>query len=340
MQRNRKYRYMAAFVLLGAGVLVLLALNICIGSVKITLPDVLRTLGDQERNGTAARILWDIRLPRAAAVLILGGALALAGYLLQTFFHNPIAGPFVLGISSGAKMVVALVMVFLAGKAIRVTSASMILAAFVGAMLSMGFVLLLSRRVSRMSMLVVSGVMIGYICSAVTELVVTFAEDAQIVNLHNWSQGSFSGMTWENVEVMAVVVAAAFTVVFLLSKPLGAYQLGEAYAQNLGVNIRLLRIGLVVLSSILSACIVAFAGPVSFVGIATPHLVKKLLGTTEPIWMIPACFLGGSVFCLFCDLLARCLLAPTELSISTVTAIFGAPVVLWVMAERKKERVA
>ena len=145
-------------------------------------------------------------------------------------------------------------------------------------------------------------------------------------------------MTWENVEVMAVVVVITFLAVFLLSKPLGAYQLGEAYAQNMGVNIRLLRICLVILSSILSACIVAFAGPISFVGIATPHLVKKLLGTAEPIRMIPSCFLGGSVFCLFCDLLARNLLAPTELSISTVTAIFGAPVVLWVMAKHKKER--
>jgi len=191
-----------------------------------------------------------------------------------------------------------------------------------------------------MSMLVVSGVMIGYICSAITELVVTFADDADIVNLHNWSQGSFSGMTWDHVKVMAVVVTVTFIAVFLLSKPLSAYQLGEVYAQNLGVNIRFLRICLVILSSILSACIVAFAGPISFVGIATPHLVKKLLGTTKPLLMIPACFLGGSVFCLFCDLLARTILAPTELSISTVTAIFGAPVVLWVMATHRKERTA
>lgn len=287
---------------------------------------------------TAGRILWDIRLPRASAVLILGGALALSGYLLQAFFHNPIAGPFVLGISSGAKMVVALVMVFLLGRGIRITSAFMILAAFTGAMISMGFVLLVSYRVTSMSMLVVSGVMIGYICSAVTELLVTFADDAQIVNLHNWSRGSFSGMTWENVKTMAAVIAITYIAAFLLSKPLSAYGLGEAYEQNMGVNIKLLRVCLVILSSILSACIVAFAGPVSFVGIATPHLMKKLFKTIEPIIMIPACFLGGSAFCLFCDLLARTLLAPTELSISTITAIFGAPVVLWAMVKHKKER--
>ena len=338
MQKSRIYRYIAAFLFLGIGVVFFSVLNICIGSVKITFSDMITSLTGQAGNEAFARILWDIRLPRTVAVLILGGALALAGYLLQTFFHNPIAGPFVLGISSGAKMMVALVMVFWFGRTGSVTSVTMIAAAFIGAMLSMGFVLLLSRRVRGMSMLVVSGVMIGYICSAITELVVTFADDADIVNLHNWSQGSFSGMTWEHVKVMAVVVAVTFTAVFLLSKPLSAYQLGEVYAGNLGVNVRLLRISLVILSSILSACIVAFAGPISFVGIATPHLVKKLFRTGKPLLMIPACFLGGSVFCLFCDLLARMLLAPTELSISTVTAIFGAPVVLWVLAKHKKER--
>ena len=177
-----------------------------------------------------------------------------------------------------------------------VNSAGMIAAAFAGAMLSMGFVLLMSRRIRRMSMLVVSGVMIGYICSAVTELVVTFAQDADIVNLHNWSLGSFSGTTWSSVRAACICVTVIFVLVFLMSKPLSAYQLGESYALNLGVNVRLLRIGMVVFSSILSACVVAFAGPISFVGIAVPQLVKKMLGTAEPIWMIPASFLGGSVF--------------------------------------------
>ena len=338
MHKNRKHRKIAAFFLLGACVLIFFILNICIGSVRIALPDVARIFSGQESNGTITRILWDIRLPRAIAVLLLGGALSLAGYLLQTFFNNPIAGPFVLGISSGAKMVVALVMVFLMGKGVRVTSAIMILAAFIGAMLSMGFVLLMSHRIHNMSMLVVSGVMIGYICSAVTELVVTFANDADIVNLHNWSRGSFSGMTWEYVKVMTVVVAATSLTVFLMSKPLGAYQLGDVYARNVGVNLRLLRVCIVIFSSILSACIVAFAGPISFVGIAVPHLVKKLLNTTDPIWMIPACFVGGSAFCLFCDLLAKTILAPTELSISTVTAIFGAPVVLWIIKRKENLR--
>lgn len=338
MQQSKKVRYIIVLFLLGVSVVALVGWNICVGTVRIPLADIFASIrGEKIEN---SRILWDIRMPRSLAAMILGGALALAGYLLQTFFHNPIAGPFVLGISSGAKMVVALVMVFLMGQAVKITSWALIAAAFVGAMISMGFVLLMSRRVHNMSMLVVSGVMIGYICSAITELVVTFASDAEIVNLHNWSRGSFSGMTWENVAVMTGVVAVTFFLVFLMAKPLSAYQLGEVYARNLGVDIRLLRIAMVLLSSILSACIVAFAGPISFVGVAAPHLVKSLLGTAKPIWMIPACFLGGSVFCLFCDLLARTMFAPTELSISTVTAIFGAPVVLWIMVRRNKEKMA
>lgn len=336
MEPKRKRRYFITFLILIACVLVCLVLNICIGTVQISLAEAWYAIAD--RTNRLGRIIMDIRMPRTYAAMILGGALALAGYLLQTFFHNPIAGPFVLGISSGAKMVVALVMVFLMGNAVKVSSAAMIAAAFAGAMIAMGFVLLMSKRVNNMAMLVVSGVMIGYICSAITELVVTFADDADIVNLHNWSRGSFSGMTWNNVAVMSVVTGVTVIWIFMLSKPLGAYQMGESYARSMGVNIRMLRVAMVILSSMLSACIVAFAGPISFVGIAVPHIVKSMLNSTKPILMIPACFLGGSVFCLFCDLLARMLFAPTELSISTVTAVFGAPVVLWVMIRRKKEK--
>ena len=228
-------------------------------------------------------------------------------------------------------------MVFFLEKALRVSSLVLILAAFVGAMISMSLVLLMSRVLNHMSTLIVSGVMIGYICTAVTDFVVTFADDSDIVNLHNWSQGSFSGISWDNVAVMTVVIFLTSAFVFLLSKPISAYQLGEAYAQNMGLNIRLFRALLVLLSSLLSACVTAFAGPVSFVGTAVPQIVKSLFHTARPILMVPACFLGGAVFCLFCYLLARTLFSPTELSISTVTAVFGAPVVIVILLRSKKE---
>ena len=332
-------RNIRSFLLLILLLFVILAANICVGSVNVPLSEVWNILRGFAGNEVYRDIVMQIRLPRALAAIVLGGALSLSGYLLQTFFHNPIAGPYTLGISSGAKLAVSLLLILFLGQAYRISSAGMILAAFAGAMLAMGFVLLMSRVVDQMYMLIVSGVMIGYICSAITDFVVTFADDANIVNLHNWSRGSFSGIQWENIGVMAIVVFSASFLVFLLSKPISAYQMGEAYAGNMGLNIRRFRAVLVLLSSVLSACVTAFAGPVSFVGIAVPHLVKALLQTAKPILMIPACFLGGGVFCLFCDLLARTLFAPTELAINTVTAIFGAPVVIFIMIYRKREVV-
>ncbi|MCD8154287.1 MAG: iron ABC transporter permease [Clostridiales bacterium] len=337
-EHKRVTRYWVSFLLLLVLLLVLFVWNINSGSIDLSLREIVDILLGRQEDATAYSIIWEIRLPRILSVIILGGALSVSGFLLQTFFGNPIAGPFVLGISSGAKLVVALAMIFFLERSMVMGSWTMILAAFAGSMISMLFVLLVSRRVKNMSMLVICGVMIGYICSSITDFVVTFADDSNIVNLHNWSLGSFSGMSWENVSVMSAVVSVTLILTFFMSKPISAYQLGEAYAQNMGVNIRFFRFALILLSSILSACVTAFAGPISFVGVAVPHLVKSLLKTSKPILVMPACFLGGAAFCLFCDLIARTLFSPTELSISSVTAVFGAPVVILIMV-RKQERI-
>lgn len=332
--KNHSLRPAAGLVLLAAATLGLLVWNICAGSVYLPPGEVLAALLSPEAGG----IVWGIRLPRVLAAAILGGALSVSGFLLQTFFANPIAGPFVLGISSGAKLTVALALVAFLSRGVLISSMAMVAVAFAGSMISMGFVLLMSRRVRNMSMLVVCGIMIGNICSAVTDFVVTFSDDSNIVNLHNWSLGSFSGTSWENVRLMAWVVGTALVLAFLLSKPIGAYQLGEVYAQNMGVNIKRFRVELILLSSLLSACVTAFAGPISFVGIAAPHLVKSLFRTARPLIVIPGCFLGGAAFCLFCDLIARTAFAPRDMSISSVTAVFGAPVVLCLMASRRGGR--
>ena len=335
MRKNRQKRIGLCFLLLAVLVLALGLLNLVSGSTRMGAGELSHALFFADRDSSAARIVWNIRLPRLLAAAVLGGALAVSGFLLQTFFANPIAGPFVLGISSGAKLTVALTLIAALSRGRTLGSAALIGAAFCGSMLAMGLILLLSARVRRMSLLVVCGVMIGYICSAVTEFVVAFADDANIVNLHNWSMGSFSGIRWANLRVIVWVTFAGILLSFLLSKPMGAWQLGEAYAQNLGVNLRRFRLELILLSSVLSACVTAFAGPISFVGVAAPHLMKSLFKTAKPIVMIPACFLGGAVFCLGCDLIARTLFQPTELSISAVTAVFGAPVVIWMLVRRK-----
>lgn len=152
--------------------------------------------------------------------------------------------------------------------------------------------------------------MVGYICSAATNFLIAFADDQSIVNLHNWSLGSFSGSSWNDIAVIAVVVITVSACVFAISKPLSAFQLGEAYAKSVGVNVARFRVVLVLLASMLSACVTAFAGPVSFVGIAVPHLVKSALKSSKPIRVIPACFLGGAIFCAGCDLIARTLFSP------------------------------
>lgn len=312
--------------------------NIASGSVALSQGEVVSILFGDATNETAYHIIWDIRIPRILAAVLLGGALSVSGFLLQTFFQNPIAGPFVLGISSGAKLVIALAMIALLKRGIAISSSGMVVAAFVGAMLAMGFVLLLSLRVKKMSLLVVCGIMIGYICTAITDLCVTFADDSNIVNLHNWSQGSFSGTSWADVSMITVIVAITVVCTFLLSKPISAYQMGESYARNMGVNITVLRVVLILLSSILAACVTAFAGPISFVGIAVPHLVKQVTRTAKPILLIPTCFLGGAVITLFCDGIARTLFAPTEVSISSVTAVFLVPVVIYMMVRRQEGR--
>ena len=331
--KNGRARRAIAFdlaVLLG--LVALFVANLCLGSVGTTPAEVARILADGPGDAsTAAQVIWQIRLPRAIEAVLLGGALSLSGFLLQTFFANPIADPFVLGISSGAKLVVAVVMIVVLGAGQVMSPAASVASAFAGSLLTMGLVLLISRRVRSQSMLIVAGVMVGYICSAVTNFLIAFADDQSIVNLDNWSRGSFSGATWSDVALVAACVLAMGAAVFALSKPLGAYQLGEPYAQSVGVNVGALRLLIVAVSSLLSACVAAFAGPVSFVGIAAPHLAKRGVGSSRPLYVTPACLLTGAAFCCGCDLVARTLFSPVELSVSAVTAVFGAPVVIALM---------
>lgn len=337
MKENiRRYtRYNVVFITLLAALFIVLIVNINSGSVDISVKDILKIIFTGKGETMEYNIIWKIRLPRMIAAAVLGGGLSLSGFLLQTFFANPIAGPYVLGISSGAKLFVAIMMIIALEKLGSVSSGMLIIAAFFGALLSMGFVLIISKRLKGMSMLLVAGIMIGYICSAITEFIITFADDSDIANLHIWSQGSFSGIAWGDLGIACTVILIASILVFAMSKPIGAYQLGESYAQSMGVNIRLFRIMLILLSSLLAAAVTAFAGPISFVGIAVPHLIKISLKTAKPLVVIPATFLGGAVFCTVCDLIARTAFAPVELSISTVTAVFGAPIVILMLLKKK-----
>ena len=334
MEKERKIRRIIVFSALTVLAMLGIFAGIAIGNVSISFKEALLVLAGQGAGKNAA-IITDIRLPRVLMTFILGGGLAVSGFLLQTYFANPIAGPYILGISSGAKMAVALMLIFIVGSTGRTSSMMLVMAAFAGAVISTFFIIMISRAVRNMGILLAAGIMIGYICSAITDFLIAFADDSDIVNLHGWSQGSFSGTDMGTVKYAAVIVFTTFILVMLLSKALDAMRLGETYARSAGVNVKACRVLVILLSSVLSACVTAFAGPISFIGIAVPFLVRELLKSSKPIVLVPASFLAGSVFCMLSDLLARQLFAPTELNISAVTSLFGAPVVIYMMIRRR-----
>ena len=334
-----------------------LVINVNTGSVDIPAAEVLSTtykafsagikslfgygassqeLYDILNASTENQIIFYIRMPRMILAFILGGALSVSGFLLQTFFRNPIAGPFVLGISSGAKMMVGVTLIILSRFLGHINSMMLVMASFAGSLLITGLVLLFSAKINNMSMLLVIGIMVGYVCSAVTDLCINFASDNEIAGITGWSMGTFSGTSWDDVLLAIFICLPALIFTWLLSKPIWAYTMGENYAKSMGVNILIFRILIILLSSLLSACVTALAGPISFVGIAIPYITRKILKSSSPSLVIPACFLLGGVFCIFCDLAARTILSPTELSIGTITSILGAPAVIFIIAKRRR----
>lgn len=332
---KKRYKYISLFIILILLFLSMLLLSLVIGNASISLSDIFPVISG-DKSSRDYMILVKIRLPRVIMAAILGGALSISGYLLQTFFENPIAGPFVLGISSGSKLMVALCLIISLKYFPGISSLSLIGASFTGAIISTLFLLLIARRVKDNASLLVAGIMTGYIASACTEFILNFADDSNIVNLHGWSLGSFSGTEWRDVRIAFIIAAAALILTFIFAKPIGAFELGENYARSMGVNVLFFRVVIILLSSILSALVTAFAGPISFVGIAVPFLTKNMFNSSKTVLILPAIFLMGSVFVMVCDLIARSAFSPTELSISTVTGIIGAPIVVFMLLRRRE----
>lgn len=336
--RNKR-KVILLFALLTLFLIGAVILNISIGSSDIGLKTLFNNLFfNKELSRAEYNILFKIRFPRIIAAMLFGGALSLSGFLLQTFFRNPIVGPFVLGISSGARLFVsfftlnAFSWVLISG-----SNFGMFFVSFLGSMLAMMLVLVFARTVKAHASLIVIGIMIGYIASAGTNFMIAFAADNDIANLQNWSLGSFSGITWDMIRISVIIIIPCVILVFFLSKPLEGFLLGENYAKSMGINIKAFRIILIFLSSMLSASVTAFAGPVSFVGIAVPHLTKRLTRTSNPRILTPAIFLLGGTFALLSDLIARTLFAPIELNLSTVTSLIGAPIVIYLMMNRRQK---
>ena len=324
-------------IALGALVVVLFALNLLYGSVSIPAADVLRILlGDETVKSSWQFIILQSRLPQAITAVLCGASLAVSGLMLQTAFRNPLAGPSVFGINSGAGLGVALVMLFLGGGlsvgSVSISGfAAILAAAFVGAMTVMAVIFFFSTLVRNNVMLLIIGIMIGYISNSAISLLNFFATDEGVKSYMVWGMGSFGGVSMSNMPVFAAVSILGLTGALLLIKPLNALMLGDRYAENLGINIIRVRNWLLIVTGLLTAIVTAFCGPVAFIGLAVPHIARLMLHTDNHRSLLPATILMGSIVALTCSLL--CVL-PGEsgvIPLNAVTPLIGAPVIIYVI---------
>ncbi len=337
-------------VLIGllAALLGVFLLSLALGSVSIPLGDILKILvGEEPQRATWTTIVRDFRLPKALTAALAGAALAVAGLQMQTLFRNPLADPFVLGINAGASLGVALVVLsagmasaasavaLLAGAGL-LQDAGLVLAASVGAALVMGLVLLISRRVESTTTLLILGLMIGYVTSALVSLLMYFSIAERIQAYVAWTFGSFGGVTWSQMRLLAPAVIGGLGIAFVMAKPLNALLLGEGYARSMGLNIRRARRWIILSAALLAGAVTAFCGPIGFLGVAVPHLCRSLLRSADHRSLIPAAAILGATLALLADLIAALPGSQTVLPLNAVTALIGAPVVIWVILRQRR----
>ena len=336
---NKGTKYSLALTAL---ILVLMAGNLFFGSVDIPTEAVIRTLwGMEVEKASWSFIIWESRIPQAITALLCGAALAGSGLMLQTAFNNPLAGPSILGINSGASLGVAMVML-LGGGTIATAGVtlsgffSIVLGAFIGSMVVMGVILFFSTLIKSNIMLLITGIMIGYITSSAISLLNFFATAEGVHSYMIWGMGNFNGVSLKQMPYFATFTLSGLMLSILLIKPLNALLLGNRYAENLGVNIKRTRNLLLISTGILTAVTTAFCGPVSFIGLAVPHIARLLLGTSNHNSLLPVTLLTGSAVALLCNLI--CIL-PGEsgiIPLNAVTPVLGAPVILYVIVNQRR----
>lgn len=324
------------FVLLAVLTLVMMVANVAIGSIDYSFADIWQVLCRPRDASTISAIIWNLRIPRAIAAVFGGAYLAASGLLLQIYFRNPIVGPYILGISSGATLMVSLVMLTSVAVGWTVfTPYINTLMAFVGAYGVMMIVLAIANRVKGGITLLLVGLMMGYLCGAVTAILTALAEKEKIKGFVLWQLGSFSGFKWDEIGILLGGGGAILILLYLQSKPLNAFLLGEEYAASMGVNIRRFRLLILLCSCALAGMITSMAGPVAFIGMAVPHMARLSFGTSDNRILIPGSCLMGALVASLCDLIARSVLSPVELPLSAITAFFGAPIVISLLLKRK-----
>lgn len=335
MSKNK--RAIMLFFLGICALIIIFLLNIALGSVNIAPAEIFRCFFSPENVSAAHRsIIMNIRLPRTLAAIMGGACLSASGVLLQIFFGNPIVEPYILGISSGSTLFLAAVILggYTFGFA-SIGAFGMFLGSFIGAMLVMLLVIFAAQKVRSVTTLLIIGLMFGYICSAATSVLTVLADHERVAGFTIRTMGSFSGFTWEQVGILYAAAIPFLFLSFIISKPLNAMLLGENYARSMGVSIRGFRFLMVLISSVLTAIVTAFAGAVSFVGLAVPHIVRTAYKTSDNRIVIPAACIYGGVMTGLCDMAARLVLSPTELPLGAVTSMIGVPVVIWLLTRKK-----
>lgn len=338
-----RWRILLSLAALLAGAFLL---SLLIGSVSIPLQDILQILrGAEPARATWTTIILDFRLPKALTALLAGAALGVSGLQMQTLFRNPLADPFVLGISSGASLGVALVVlsvgttgaILLAGLGLA-GDFGLTVAAILGAGLALLVVTLVAARVQSVMTLLILGLMFGAGVSALVSLLMYFSIAERVQAYINWTFGSFGGVTWKQMPIFIPVILLGLTGAFFLSKPLNALLLGESYARSMGMNIRRARLAIVFSTALLAGCVTAFCGPIGFLGIAVPHLCRAVFSTSDHRTLIPATILLGGTLALAADLIAQAPGSQIVLPLDAVTTLLGAPVVIWVILRQRNFR--
>lgn len=344
----KNHRTKIAFILAILGVTLALAffVSIWIGSVPIPFRDVWRIItGGQPQKESWLKIILDFRLPKSITALLVGAALSVSGLQMQTLFRNPLADPYTLGINSGASLGVALVIlgfgsagsVLLAGLGL-VGDLSLALAASMGAGIVLVLVLIIGQRVRSPITLLILGLMFGYAASALVSLLIYFSLPERIQTYTTWSYGSFSGVTWSQLWVMIPMICGGLLLAFLLPKSLNALLLGEDYARSMGLNLKRTRFFILLGASILAGAVTAFCGPIGFIGVAVPHLARTILNTSDHKGLLPAVTLLGGIVALLADVIAQLPGSQYVLPINVITALFGAPFIIWIIIQQRRLR--
>lgn len=336
-------KYCRFFVVITLAIIALFVINIIYGAVKIPINSIIDIFsGNDEVNESWKYIILQTRLPQALTAILCGGALAVSGLLLQTAFCNPLAGPSIFGINSGASLGVAFVMLLFGGSitagAVSVTGfLAVLIAAFVGAVAVMAVLLFFSNFVNNNVMLLITGIMIGYISSSAISLLNFFATEEGVHSYMIWGLGNFGGVSMAQMPLFAAVTIVGLICALLLIKPLNAVLLGEQYAENLGINTIKLRNCLLLVTGLLTAVTTAYCGPIAFIGLAVPHIARMLLKTDNHRYLIPGTILSGAAISLLCNII--CVLPGDNgiIPLNAVTPIMGAPVIIYVIIKGRHQ---